>query len=76
MVVLLLVGEPGADRPASPPRRPACAHIDTGRISMSPVPADARETPAEVLDGGVVLRGVVISRLVSWLAVTIRQSHL
>jgi hypothetical protein len=43
---------------------------------MSPVPADARETPAEVLDGGVVLRGVVVSRLVSWLAVTIRQSHL
>ena len=54
--MLLLVGEPGADRPASPPRRPACAHIDTGRVSMSHVPADARETPAEVLDGGVVLR--------------------
>jgi hypothetical protein len=43
---------------------------------MSHVPANPRETPAEVLDGGVVLRGAVVSRLVSWLAVTIRQSHL
>ena len=76
MVMLLLVGEPVADRPASPPRRPACTHTDTGRVSMSHVPANPRETPAEVLDGGVVLRGAVVSRLVSWLAVTIRQSRL
>ena len=66
MVMLLLVGEPVADRPASPPRRPACAHIDTGRVSMSHVPADARETPAEVLDEGVVLRrGGFPSRLLA-----------
>ena len=64
--MLLLVGEPVADRPASPPRRPACAHIDTGRVSMSHVPADARETPAEVLDEGVVLRrGGFPSRLLA-----------
>ena len=40
MVMLLLVGGPGADRPAHPPRRPGCAHSTPARHRCRTFPRD------------------------------------